>query len=121
MKLTKLAVYAHDFRGLHASADIAKGEEIISLPTSLIISRALLDNTELGKLLNEKLILNDYLRGYYYPIIFIMENRINPKSDYKPVMDVFPSDGSDNPALFSEEEKQWLIGSPLLRTDSVSS
>jgi hypothetical protein len=116
VKLTKLAVYAHDFRGLHASTDIAEGEEIRSLPTSLRITRPLLAQTELGKLLNEKLILSDYWQAFYYPLIFIMENRNNPKSDYKPFLDVIPSQASDNPSLFSEEEKKWLLGSPLLRS-----
>eukprot|EP01022_Parablepharisma_sp_SALTPOND_P015495 TRINITY_DN2197_c0_g1_i1.p2 TRINITY_DN2197_c0_g1~~TRINITY_DN2197_c0_g1_i1.p2 ORF type:complete len:340 (+),score=27.41 TRINITY_DN2197_c0_g1_i1:473-1492(+) len=111
---TRIAVYSKDFRGLHATVDIGKLQEIMSVPMSLTISAADLENTPIGKKLVEKQVFETKWAVFIFPLIYILEELDNPSSKHSVWLKTFPEDASEHPAFYSESELEWLRGSNML-------
>eukprot|EP00830_Metopus_es_P002129 TRINITY_DN1189_c0_g1_i1.p1 TRINITY_DN1189_c0_g1~~TRINITY_DN1189_c0_g1_i1.p1 ORF type:complete len:578 (+),score=110.36 TRINITY_DN1189_c0_g1_i1:24-1757(+) len=114
IRKTKMLVYAKDYRGLHATANIEDGEEIVTIPYKLAVSSVNFENTEIGKKMTEQKTFNEKWTLFMYPIIFIMDELLNPKSFYQKWIDVIPHECTEHPMFFSPEEEKWLAGSSAL-------
>lgn len=111
---TKLKVYGEFFRGIHATTAVKSGQELIRAPVSLMISSQNFENTSLGKMLDEKKLLDSRWREPIFPVLFYMEEKLNPNSKYKPWIDVISPYAYDQPIFFTKEEKEWLKGSYII-------
>lgn len=45
---------------------------------------------------------------------FLLQEKHNPNSFWKPYLDILPATYSSFPIFFSEDELKWLAGSPFL-------
>ncbi len=114
LRKTKIVMYAKDFRGLHATVDIGKLQEILTVPINMAISGADLEETELGKKLHAAKTFSSRWEIYMFPLIYTLGELHNPNSKHKKWLDVLPSAASDHPAFFSPTELNWLKGSALV-------
>lgn len=111
----KIRYYTADYRGVHAARDIKKGETILFVPKDQIITLEMAFASPVGKLMFEK--------GHRQRLIspkhsflscFIMQERRKPVSPFQYYIDILPKNFSNFPIFFTDEEKQWLKGSPFL-------
>lgn len=111
---TKIEIYAPFSRGLQVNQAIPALQDIISIPMHLIITSTNLEALPLGKKIDESKILENDWKEYLFPIIYFMEERLNPVSFYRPFIEIIVKDSSEHPGLFTPEENEWIKGSNLL-------
>ncbi len=111
LRKTRLAIYAPEFRGLHATVDIAPGEDILSIPMINAMSSLSIRETQFGAVLEATRPIDREWEPFILPIVYILEERLNPSSRIKPYLDVMPRLPADHPAFYSESEREWLKGS----------
>ncbi len=116
LRRTRLEIYDAEYRGLHATVDIPEGEDVVKIPLKNAIVMDLLAETELGRKIMEKGLLEPETRKFMYPIVYILEQRLDPHSHFKPYLNVLPVRASSHPAMFTEQQRVWLKGSTTLRT-----
>lgn len=114
IRKTKLALYAQDYRGLHATTEINSGDVIMSIPVSLAVTSARLEVTEIGKILTEKKAFTGKWPSYLFPLIYMLDELKKTDSEHKAWLDVIPKKANGHPAFFGEDEKKWLQGSCTL-------
>ncbi len=112
LRKTRLALYGKDFRGIHATVDIAKGEDIFTIPMTLSVNGAEIDETELGKKLAK--LVGERWKIYLFPLIYVLEEMRNRDSKCRRWLDLLPTAATfDHPGLLSPEERVWLQGSDI--------
>eukprot|EP01022_Parablepharisma_sp_SALTPOND_P017478 TRINITY_DN2800_c3_g1_i1.p4 TRINITY_DN2800_c3_g1~~TRINITY_DN2800_c3_g1_i1.p4 ORF type:complete len:424 (-),score=44.05 TRINITY_DN2800_c3_g1_i1:5033-6304(-) len=109
---TKVVLYAKDYRGVHATVDIKCDEEIILIPIQLAISSLHLENTVLGEKLLVSRAFDVKWVTYLFPLIYVLDELLDPESKIKHWLEVIPKSADDHPMFFTEDEKKWLQGSP---------
>ncbi len=104
--------YGPDFRGVHTRGYIPEGEEVLSIPKSLIITAQSGKDTEIGKkLVKSGIPLNwDYL---VYITIFLLTEMHKKDSSWKPYLDVYPKLVSSFPLFFPEKVLTLLKGTSM--------
>ena len=112
---TKLVVYAKDYRGLHATANIALHEDILLVPIDMTVSSTCLERTALGQKLTANHTFDSKWISYMFPLIYFLDELQNPASPIRAWIEVIPKTASDHPMFFTEDEKKWLQSSPTLR------
>ena len=111
----KIRYYSENHRGVHASRDVKKGETILYVPKSRIITLEMAYASPVGKKMYEKGLRQQLISPKHSFLgTFVMQERHKPSTDWDYYMDILPKDCKDFPIFFTEEEKQWLIGSPFL-------
>lgn len=69
--------------------------------------------TDIGqKMLHNKIELLSPKHSYLS--VFLLQEKKNPESFWKPYIDILPSDYASFPIFFNEEDLSWLTGSPFL-------
>jgi HrpA-like RNA helicase len=111
---TKIVIDAPFSRGLQTTQAISQMQDIISIPLHLIITSANLEATPLGKKISESKVLEVDWKEYFYPIIYFMEERLDPNSFYRPFIEIIVKESSEHPGLFKGDEIEWIKGSHLL-------
>eukprot|EP00826_Nyctotherus_ovalis_P024906 TRINITY_DN1921_c0_g1_i14.p1 TRINITY_DN1921_c0_g1~~TRINITY_DN1921_c0_g1_i14.p1 ORF type:complete len:238 (-),score=72.56 TRINITY_DN1921_c0_g1_i14:848-1561(-) len=109
----RLKFYGPDYRGVHTNETIEANEIFLKVPYHMIITPKSGKNTEIGKkILATKVKINwDYL---VFITIFLMIEMHNPKSKWKPYLDVYPRLANSFPIFYSEYEKSLLEGTPMV-------
>ena len=106
--------YAHDYRGVHTMKDIEEFEIFLRVPENLIITSKRGKQTPIGaKMVASGIELDwDYLA---YITVFFLTEYHNPTSFWRPYLDVYPKDVSCFPMFYTEEEKNMIKGSEMLK------
>ena len=110
----KIRFYSPDYRGVHAAKDIKKGETILFVPKHQIITLELAFASPIGKKMYEKGLRQRLLSPKHsFLSTYIMQERRNPDSSWQYYIDILPKCFSNFPIFFTDEERQWLSGSPF--------
>ena len=125
----KMKYYTKNYRGVHAARKIkvlndllslsynnhllkAK-DEILYIPNSHLISLEMAKQTSVGMKIIENQV--DLLSPKHsFLSTFLLQERKDLTSFWKPYLDILPSDFDTVPIFFSEEDLAWLEGSPFL-------
>ncbi len=111
----KLRYYAADYRGVHASKNISRGESIIFVPRHQIITLETAKTSPIGK----KLVTKGLMKRLFSPkhsllATYVMEEKRKSDSYWHSYLDLLPKSFGCFPVFYTPEEKQLLIGSPFL-------
>ena len=105
-------------RGVHAARDIKKGETILFVPKSLILTFEKARTTPIAKKMLDNADLLERV-GDQKPIIcaYILSQRrkVNKASqEFGAYLETLPTNGREFPIFFGEEEYGYLEGSPFI-------
>jgi len=114
----RMKYYGPDYRGVHSYKQINATETFLWVPRKLIITPQSGRETEIGKLVHKAGIKLSW-EYLIYITIFLMEQFHDENSWWKPYMDVYPKSVDSFPMFYSEEEKNLLVGSPIM--DQIAS
>mmetsp|Transcript_15397 Transcript_15397/g.15375 ORF Transcript_15397/g.15375 Transcript_15397/m.15375 type:complete len:490 (+) Transcript_15397:259-1728(+) len=109
----KLRFYSKDYRGVHSTTFIAKNECIVVIPRSHIITLEMAKATPIG----QKMVaanLNLLSPKHSFLSSFILQEKAKEESWWKPYLDILPESYSNFPIFYTDEDKEWLTGSPFL-------
>lgn len=111
----KIRYYTADYRGVHAARDIKKGETILYIPKEQIITLEMAFASPVGKKMFEKNLRQRLISPKHsFLCTYIMQERRKPDSQWNIYIDILPKSYTNFPIFFTDEEKQWLKGSPFL-------
>ena len=104
--------FSDNYRGVIAKSPIKKDEIILSIPKECLISLELALETEYGKKIGE--IMFNELTSPKHCLLssFILFEKNNPK--WKFYFDLLPKDFSNFPIFYTDNELNFLKGSPFL-------
>ncbi|KAL4487539.1 hypothetical protein ABPG72_007059 [Tetrahymena utriculariae] len=108
----KLQWYCKNYRGVHARRKVYNKETILFIPKSHLITLEMAKETPVAK----KIIaakLNLLSPKHSFLSTFLLQERKNNESKWKPYLDILPSDYNQFPIFFSEDDLSWLKGSPF--------
>ena len=110
----KLRYYEADYRGVHAARDLKKGETILYVPKSEIITLEMAMESPIGaqmaaRRFRERLISpkHSFLATY------IMQERRKTNSFFDKYIDILPKAFDNFPIFYTQDERTWLEGSPF--------
>jgi len=104
--------YDEEVRGVHAKEEIEEDVNIVEIPLSCLITVEMGKQTEVGQaVLAANLDLD--APKHVFLMLFMLVDRKNPDSFFKPYYDTLPPTLSNMPIFWSEEELRWLDGSYL--------
>ncbi len=108
----KLRYYTQDYRGVHASRAIKKGETILLVPLKnlLTLDRAMespIGSQMAARKFRERLISPKHS----FLSTLMMEEKRKPDSEYARFIDILPKGYTNFPIFFTKEEREWLNGS----------
>mmetsp|Transcript_13974 Transcript_13974/g.20442 ORF Transcript_13974/g.20442 Transcript_13974/m.20442 type:complete len:576 (+) Transcript_13974:330-2057(+) len=109
----KLKFYSEDYRGVHAGTFIPKNDCILYVPKSHIITLEMAYQTPIGSKM-KKARLNLLSPKHCFLSSFILQETRKPDSFWKPYIEVLPEHFRSFPIFYTDEEKEWLAGSPFL-------
>ena len=110
----KMRYYAADYRGVHASREIKKGEVIVYVPLKEIVTLEMAMDSPIGSQM--------YAKGFRQKLIspkhsflatYIMEERRKEVSYFDKYIDILPKAFDNFPIFYTQEERKWLNGSPF--------
>jgi histone-lysine N-methyltransferase SETD3 len=113
--LSKLDIqfYSDDHRGIIAKQSIKKDEIFLIIPKDLLISIELAKSTELGQKVSSFMYTELNSPKHCLLSCYILNEKINPKSKWKPYLDILPKDYSNFPIFYNDTELNLLQGSPF--------
>ncbi len=103
--------YAVDFRGVCIDTDFNDDEVMVTIPLDMLVTVERAKESDIGRLITES---GCKLRSHAYVACFILEEKINRSSFWKPYIDVLPKSYRNVPSQFTEEELSYLRGSLTL-------
>jgi len=109
----KLRFYSKDYRGVHSTTFVAKNETIVIIPKTHIITLEMAKATPIG----QKMVaanLNLLSPKHSFLSSFILQEKAKEESWWKPYLDILPESYSNFPIFYTDEDKEWLTGSPFL-------
>jgi protein-histidine N-methyltransferase len=110
----KMRYYAPDYRGVHASRDIVKGETILYVPKKEIITLEMAMQSPVGSQMAQQGHRNRLLSPKHsFLSCFLMEEKRKPDSYFKRFIDILPKCFTNFPIFYTTEERQWLEGSAM--------
>lgn len=114
-KFNKLELrdYGNEVRGSHALKDINEDEIIIQVPLKCLITVEMGKETEIGLAILSSSIELDAPK-HIFLMIFMLVDRKNPKSFFKPYYDILPKTLNNMPIFWNTEELAYLTGSYIL-------
>ncbi|EGR29686.1 SET domain protein [Ichthyophthirius multifiliis] len=106
-------VYYNNYRGIHSKQKINKDETILFIPQKYMITLELCKQNTICKQIEQR---NIKLLSPKHSIlsIYILSEKKNPNSFWKPYLDILPCEFTTFPILYTEEEIQWLKGSLII-------
>ena len=109
----QMRFYSQDYRGVHSTSFITKDECILYVPKSHIITLEMAKATPIGvKMVEANLDLlspkHCFLSSY------ILQEKLKPDSFWNPYLKILPEKYANFPIFYTDEEKEWLHGSPFL-------
>mmetsp|Transcript_18601 Transcript_18601/g.27293 ORF Transcript_18601/g.27293 Transcript_18601/m.27293 type:complete len:560 (-) Transcript_18601:604-2283(-) len=104
---------AAEMRGVHAKVTIPPNSVCMAIPKKCLITVEMGQATEIGmQIMNSDLDLD--APKHIYLMIYILQDRLDPESFFRPYYDILPSSLSNMPIFWSQEELKRLEGSYLL-------
>mmetsp|Transcript_11752 Transcript_11752/g.31707 ORF Transcript_11752/g.31707 Transcript_11752/m.31707 type:complete len:514 (-) Transcript_11752:898-2439(-) len=114
-KFPKLVMQKYDdeVRGVHAAEEIGPDESIIEIPLECLITVEMGKATDIGRAVLQSDLDLDAPK-HVFLMLFMLIDRKNPTSHFKPYYDTLPPTLSNMPIFWSQEELALLEGSYLL-------
>ena len=109
----ELKDYGNEVRGCHSKEVIENDETIITIPLNCLITVEMGKETEIGEAIIRSNIELDAPK-HIFIMIFMLVDRKNPNSFFKPYYDILPPTLSNMPVFWTERERNYLTGSFLL-------
>jgi hypothetical protein len=105
--------FGPDYRGIIAKENIERGEQIMYIPKSLLITLITARQSKIGTLIQAKnttlIYPNNSLLSSY-----LLYEQANPSLPWKMLVSGFPKNVNNFPIFFTEAEKKLLAGSHFL-------
>lgn len=100
-----------DHRGVHAKRDLSPETIIMKIPKEFVLTYTMARNSPIGEVLADG--LEDYFQSeQLYIAFFLLEERaLGEKSWWRPYLDTLPTEFTNVPVNFNEEEIAMLEGS----------
>ena len=103
-----------EMRGVHAKSDVESSEVCVSVPRKCLITVEMGKATDIGKMVAKHDLDLDAPK-HVYLMIFLLVDRTDPDSFFRPYYDVLPKALDNMPIFWSKEDLANLNGSYLLR------
>ena len=100
-------------RGSHATEKIVDDEIIIQIPLRCLITVEMGKDTDIGRAILASEVELDAPK-HIFLMIFMLLDRKDPSSFFRPYYDILPDTLSNMPIFWSAEELEYLKGSYLL-------
>jgi histone-lysine N-methyltransferase SETD3 len=110
----ELIDYGNEVRGCHTMAEIEEDEIVIQISLSCLITVEMGKDTSIGKAILASNIELDAPK-HIFLMIFMLVDRKNPNSFFKPYYDILPATLHNMPIFWREDELALLKGSYLLQ------
>jgi histone-lysine N-methyltransferase SETD3 len=110
----KLRYYTEDYRGVHAATQIEKGETILYVPLSQLLTLDMAMQSPIGSLMAARNFRQRLLSPKHsFLATLIMEEKRKPSSPFNKYIDILPKGFTNFPIFYTKEERNWLTGSPF--------
>ena len=109
-----LRKYTESVRGVHASKDILPYKPVLAVPHNCLITDKMGRVTELGRKVFGSHSYHLSVPNIIAVVIFMLTDREDENSFFKPYYDTLPSDWRNFPIFWDESELEWLRGSKLV-------
>lgn len=104
-----LQYYSEDYRGVHCLTKIPSNQMILYVPLSHIMTSEVAKESNIGRKI---IIANVDLRSKHsYLAAYLLQERDNPQSFWKPYLDILPQKYRNMPIFFTPDELKLLKGS----------
>lgn len=100
--------YAVDFRGVAIDTDFPDDEIMVEIPPALLITVERGKASGIGQAIQQSGI---HIRSHAFVACFLLQEKHNPESYWKPYLDVLPKSFRHIPTDFNDEEMEYLRGS----------
>lgn len=109
----QMRFYSQDYRGVHSTSFIPKDECLLFVPKSHIITLEMAKASPIGlKMVEANLDLLSPKHSFL--TTYILQERRKPDSFWLPYLNILPEKLRNFPIFYTDEEKEWLKGSPFL-------
>ena len=109
----QMRFYSEDYRGVHSTSFIHKDDLILFIPKSHIITLEMAKSSPIGSKMVEA-DLDLLSPKHSYLSTFVLQEKLKPESFWQPYLEILPQKFRNFPIFFTEDEKEWLKGSPFL-------
>eukprot|EP01033_Poteriospumella_lacustris_P016856 gene16856-12066_t len=110
----ELRDYGNEVRGCHATSEIVEDETIIEVPLKCLITVEMGKDTDIGRAIIDANLELDAPK-HIFLMLYMLIDRHNPHSFFKPYYDILPPTLSNMPIFWSPEELKYLQGSYMLK------
>jgi histone-lysine N-methyltransferase SETD3 len=111
----KLRYYSENYRGVHASQNIKSGEVILYVPLNQIITLEMAYQTPIGRKMYEKNLRSKLISPKHTFLgSYILQEKKKDEQRFAEYLDILPKGLNDFPIFFTEDELEFLKGSPFL-------
>ena len=108
----KLRYYTQDYRGVHASRAIKKGETILLVPLKNLLTLDMAMESPIGSQMAARNFRERLISPKHSLLItLIMDEKRKPDSEYSKFIDILTKGFTNFPIFFTKEEREWLNGS----------
>lgn len=109
----ELREYEAEVRGVHAKEELEGDQVVVEIPLKCLITVEMGKGTEIGKAVVASDLPLDAPK-HIFLMLFVLTDRHNPTSFFKPYYDILPSSLSNMPIFWTQNELAYLQGSYLL-------
>lgn len=110
----KLRYYTEDYRGVHAARNIRKGETILYVPKHQLLTLDMAMTSPIGSLMAARNFRTRLISPKHsFLATFCMEEVRKENSSFAKFIDILPKGFNNFPIFYTQEERQWLQGSPF--------
>jgi len=105
--------YTVDYRGVHAKKRLEKDELILEVPLPLIMTTEVAKESDIGQKIQQSGC--QLYSDHSWLAACLLQEKYNPKSKWKPYIDILPVHYRNVPIFFDEEDLKMLKGSFTLK------
>ena len=109
----ELKDYGNEVRGCHSTAEVEEDEMLVQVPLKCLITVEMGKETDIGKAVIASGVELDAPK-HLFLMFFILTDRLNPSSFFKPYYDILPASLGNMPVFWKPHELALLEGSYLL-------
>lgn len=114
-KKAKIKFRDENYRGVFASQDIEEGEQIIAVPSRMMIWQLMAEASPYGKLIKEKgLHLKFNFVMHSMMGVYLLQIRKLKENQFQPLLDALPRNFDHLPVLFGQDDLDFLEGTIFL-------
>ena len=110
----ELREYEDEIRGVHSKERLVEDQVIIEIPLKCLITVEMGKESEIGRAVLESSLTLDAPK-HIFLMLYMLTDRTNPNSFFKPYYDILPQTLSNMPIFWSPKELAELEGSYLLQ------